>query len=29
MIAYEINEAGLVVYVHSIERRPSANLDPR
>lgn len=29
MIVYEIDEEGLVVYVHSIERRPSANLDPR
>jgi len=29
MIVYEIDEEGLVVYVHSVERRPSANLDPR
>lgn len=29
MVAYEIDEASLVVYVHSIERRQSANLDPR
>ena len=29
IIIYEIDEEGLVVYVHSIERRPSSNLDPR
>jgi hypothetical protein len=29
IIIYEIDEEGLVVYVHSIERRPSLNLDPR
>ncbi len=29
MIVYEIDEEGSVVYVHSVERRPSADLDPR
>jgi len=29
IIIFEIDEEGLFVYVHSIERRPSAGLDPR
>jgi hypothetical protein len=29
VIDYEIDDQGSFVYVHSIERRPSANLDPR
>ena len=29
IIIYEIDKESMAVYVHSIERRPSANLDPR